>query len=80
MIFMDRNVILKNLRYFIKESYGLKLGGIGPTGVYVNFMNEDAIYVDFEQSIAFLAVGCTKKVAKFAKPIVDDLNIIINKK
>ena len=74
---MDRMKVLKN---FIKQSYGLKLGSIGATGVYVNFMGEDAIYVDFENVVAFLAVGCSKKVAKYAGPIVDNINIIINKK
>lgn len=77
---MDRMQILKNLNYFIKRSKSIKLGDVGATGVYVRFMNENAIYVDFEQSIAFLAVDCSKDVAKFAKPIVNDLNIIINKK
>ena len=77
---MDRMKVLKNLQYFIKQSYGLKLGSVGATGVYVNFMGEDAIYVDFENGIAFLAVGCSKKVAKYAGPIVDNINIIINKK
>ena len=77
---MDRMKVLKNLQYFIKQSYGLKLGSIGATGVYVNFMGEDAIYVDFENGIAFLSVGCSKKVAKYAGPIADNINIIINKK
>ena len=71
---MDRMKVLKNLQYFIKQSYGLKLGSVGATGVYVNFMDEDAIYVDFENGIAF------KKVAKYAGPIADNINIIINKK
>ena len=77
---MDRMKVLKNLQYFIKQSYGLKLGSIGATGVYVNFMGEAAISVDFANAIAFLAVGRSKQVAKYARPIADNITIIINKK